>query len=111
MATRTLTGCQIYWDTQDQNNEGWAYHVYYSGGHNDSGSWDRDLPRGADRTELSDAVVDLADLHNAVISADAVDVGPDIGGDYWFGYAEWSADAVDVGPDIDDDYWFDYASE
>ena len=37
---REVHTSKIYWDETDYSNEGWAYSVIYSDGHEESGPWD-----------------------------------------------------------------------
>lgn len=86
--TRTATECKIYWDTQDPANEGWAYRVLFSDGHEESGAWEWDLPRQATIGQLQDAVVTLAYEHDIAIAAGDVAGDESVDG----GYAEWIAE-------------------
>lgn len=57
----TLTTATIYWDTQDPTNEGWAYRVRYSDGHEESGEWDAMINERDGG--VADAVIDLVAQH------------------------------------------------
>jgi hypothetical protein len=85
---RKLTQVEIYWDSQDPNNEGWAERLTYDDGHQESGPCDLiDTPE-ASRTELQEAIVALAWQNGIEIRDDEVAVEPNVDG----GYAEWTAD-------------------
>ncbi len=86
MTTRKLTRCEIYWDTQDPNNEGWAERATYDDGHQESGPC-YGTPANADQSDLEDAVVDLAFLHGTTIEPGDVAVDMHVDG----GYAIWDA--------------------
>ena len=85
-ATRQATQVTIYWDAQDIANEGWAFRVRFSDGHEESGAYDN-LGMNATAAQLRDAVVALAWEHDVEISPDLVIADPNIDG----GYAEWQA--------------------
>ncbi len=55
------TQIKIYWDTQDRNNEGWAYTYTDGNFRNDSGELTNPvLPANATRTQLEEAIEALA---------------------------------------------------
>lgn len=85
-ATRRATQVTIYWDSQDSSNEGWAYRIRFSDGHEESGSHDG-LGMNATAAQLRDAVVSLAWEHDVEVSSDSVTAEPNVDG----GYAEWQA--------------------
>jgi hypothetical protein len=50
---RTLTAARAYYDTSDPRNEGWAYRLYWSDDHEESGPMDADTDDHAEvLTEL-----------------------------------------------------------
>ena len=66
--TRKLTTAEIYWDTQDSKNEGWAWRVAFDAGDNhESGFWY--WPVDPASGGVADAVVHLAHQHGEVITA------------------------------------------
>jgi hypothetical protein len=81
---RTLTNCELYWDTQDPNDEGWAYRIAYSVGYESSGCWER-LGRNPTSEQLRNCVVELAHQLGREISPDQVHCEPATDG----GVATW----------------------
>lgn len=83
---RALTQAEIYWDSQDRANEGWAFRLTYEDGHQESGEWEGSTPIDAAHSHLEDAVVDLAYENGVEIERGNVAAEPKQDG----GYACWS---------------------
>lgn len=58
---RTVRRVEIFWDDQDSTDEGWAYRVHYTDGHEESGACSSGDP--------DDAIGDLA----AAVASDLPD--------------------------------------
>lgn len=82
-ATRQLVRATIYWDSQDSDNEGWAYRVQYDDGHEETGPWD-----GPASAAVDAMVVTLAHQHGVTITKGDV-ACEDVDG----GCGEWMRDA------------------
>ena len=83
--TRELKQIEVYWDSQDPANEGWAERLTYDDGHQESGPCDELDHDDATSGELQDAVVALAwangiEIDTAAVAADSRQDG---------GYAVW----------------------
>jgi len=76
----TLIRAEIYWDTQDPQNEGWAWRARYAGGHEESGEWDFLLAADADADAIQRAVVAVAHQHGQQIEVGDVAVDMHDGG-------------------------------
>jgi len=84
--TRTLTSLRIYWDSQNPNNEGWAYSVGYEDDHEDTGPWDMRDDATAD--DVRSAVIELAWQHDMRIESHDVHVDMHTDG----GFGTWIGD-------------------
>ena len=80
-----LTKAEIYWDTADPENEGWAWRVRH-GDVDESGPWDHNLPDVANETRMQEAVALLAHEHDVTI-----DPGPVAVDTSGTGHASWEA--------------------
>ena len=69
---RILTQAMIYWDNQDKANEGWAYRVRFSDGHEESGEWGWNVSDIDRETAMQEAVVSLAYEHGVDLTDDMV---------------------------------------
>tara|TARA_Y100000310_G_C20612916_1_gene778976 strand:- start:411 stop:680 length:270 start_codon:yes stop_codon:yes gene_type:complete len=83
MTSRTIAKLEIYWDSQDSNNEGWAERITYNDDHQESGELSWPLADDAKGSALADAVVNLAFLNDLVIASDDVGVEAADGGHAW----------------------------
>ena len=82
--TRELIEAGIYWDSQDPNNEGWAYRLFYDDEHQESGpfDWEED-------GDLAEGVVELLHQNGISILVGEVANEPRIDG----GYATWTRES------------------
>lgn len=80
---RTISGINVYWDSQDPANEGWAYRASDEHGDIDSGSID-----GVDSDDLDGAIANACSQLDMDLTADQFAREPHIDG----GFAVWSAE-------------------
>ena len=86
--TREITGVKVYWDSQDPNNEGWAYRLYSRSEEGDEIEIESGEVDAADDASPSELVVRVAWEHGITVREDSCACEPNVDG----GWAQWTRD-------------------
>lgn len=78
--TKTYAEIEVFWDSQDPQNEGWAYRATDSDGREESG------PLDAAAHDMDDAIREACQFIGANLTPDQFAREPNING----GYAHWT---------------------